>query len=155
MSIFNFCSKLNIVLRCKSFVYRVVLWLLPKLIRRRGYLDCHNKIHKWKNIESATCRHRWKGLFIKGMDEALINGDIDIPLHHEIYSYISSRQDNFTLQSSTGGCAWCIYFLTASSLVELPARTIAGTASLRRKSQILHRYLSLKVSIIFWCHWPY
>ncbi|XP_028798842.1 LOW QUALITY PROTEIN: porphobilinogen deaminase, chloroplastic-like [Neltuma alba] len=35
--------------------------------------------------------------------------------------------------------------LTASSLADLPAGSVVGTASLRRKSQILHRYPSLSV----------
>lgn len=38
--------------------------------------------------------------------------------------------------------------LTAASLGELPAGTTVGTASLRRKSQILHRYPSLKVCML-------
>lgn len=36
--------------------------------------------------------------------------------------------------------------LTAASLAELPAGSVVGTASLRRKSQILHRYPALHVS---------
>ena len=36
--------------------------------------------------------------------------------------------------------------LTAASLAELPAGSVVGTASLRRKSQILHKYTSLSVS---------
>ncbi|KAL0755514.1 hypothetical protein Bca101_093182 [Brassica carinata] len=35
--------------------------------------------------------------------------------------------------------------LTAASLAELPAVSVVGTASLRRKSQILHKYPSLSV----------
>lgn len=35
--------------------------------------------------------------------------------------------------------------LSAASLADLPAGSVVGTASLRRKSQILHRYPSLKV----------
>ena len=36
--------------------------------------------------------------------------------------------------------------LTAASLADLPAGSVVGTASLRRKSQILHKYPSLAVS---------
>ncbi|KAF2574313.1 hypothetical protein F2Q70_00001689 [Brassica cretica] len=35
--------------------------------------------------------------------------------------------------------------LTAASLAERPAGSVVGTASLRRKSQILHKYPSLAV----------
>jgi len=36
--------------------------------------------------------------------------------------------------------------LTAATLAELPAGSVVGTASLRRKSQILHKYPALHVS---------
>ncbi|KAG8500254.1 hypothetical protein CXB51_004470 [Gossypium anomalum] len=38
--------------------------------------------------------------------------------------------------------------LRASSLAELPAGSVVGTAPLRRKSQILHRYPSLKATLL-------
>lgn len=45
--------------------------------------------------------------------------------------------------------------LTAASLADLPPASVIGTASLRRKSQILHRYPSLNVShLFFFTHQP-
>ncbi|PSS14389.1 Porphobilinogen deaminase [Actinidia chinensis var. chinensis] len=87
-----------------------------------------------------------KGLFTKEIDEALLNGDIDIAVHSmkDVPTYLPDktilpcnlpREDVRDAYISLG----------AASLAELPAGSIVGTASLRRKSQILHRYPSLNV----------
>ncbi|PON34930.1 Porphobilinogen deaminase [Parasponia andersonii] len=87
-----------------------------------------------------------KGLFTKEIDEALINSDIDIAVHSmkDVPTYLPEktvlpcnlqREDVRDAFISVG----------AASLAELPTGSVVGTASLRRKSQILHRYPSLKV----------
>ncbi|KAL5700147.1 hydroxymethylbilane synthase [Ranunculus cassubicifolius] len=87
-----------------------------------------------------------KGLFTKEIDEALLNSDIDIAVHSmkDVPTYLP-----------TGTILPCnlpredvrdaFICLTASSLAELPAGSVIGSASLRRQSQILYRYPSLKV----------
>lgn len=88
-----------------------------------------------------------KGLFTKEIDEALINAEIDIAVHSmkDVPTYLPEktilpcnlqREDVRDAFISSG----------AASLAQLPAGSVIGTASLRRKSQILHRYPSLSVS---------
>uniref|UniRef100_A0A803MMW9 Porphobilinogen deaminase, chloroplastic n=1 Tax=Chenopodium quinoa TaxID=63459 RepID=A0A803MMW9_CHEQI len=87
-----------------------------------------------------------KGLFTKEIDEALLNNDIDIAVHSmkDVPTYLPDkivlpcnleREDVRDAFIST----------TATSLADLPAGSVVGTASLRRKSQLLHRYPSLEV----------
>ncbi|KAK8969202.1 hypothetical protein KSP40_PGU012005 [Platanthera guangdongensis] len=87
-----------------------------------------------------------KGLFTKEIDEALLGGEIDIAVHSmkDVPTYLPDgtilpcnlpREDVRDVFIS----------LTAKSLAELPPGSVVGSASLRRQSQILHRYPSLKV----------
>ena len=89
-----------------------------------------------------------KGLFTKEIDEALLNNEIDIAVHSmkDVPTYLPDkiilpcnleREDVRDAFIST----------TASSLADLPAGSVVGTASLRRKSQLLHRYPSLEVRL--------
>lgn len=87
-----------------------------------------------------------KGLFTKEIDEALINSQIDIAVHSmkDVPTYLPEKTIlPSNLQREDVRDAFIS--LSAASLAELPAGSIVGTASLRRKSQILHRYPSLKV----------
>ncbi|CAI0444019.1 unnamed protein product [Linum tenue] len=87
-----------------------------------------------------------KGLFTKEIDEALINGDIDIAVHSmkDVPTYLP-EQTILPCNMEREDVRDAFISLNASSLADLPAGSIIGTASLRRKSQILHRYPSLKV----------
>ncbi|KAJ7294490.1 hypothetical protein O6H91_Y254100 [Diphasiastrum complanatum] len=87
-----------------------------------------------------------KGLFTKEIDDALLEGAIDIAVH--------SMKDVPTVLPKGMTLIACLpredvrdAFIcpTAASLSELPAGSVVGTASLRRQSQILHLYPSLKV----------
>ncbi|XP_059284673.1 porphobilinogen deaminase, chloroplastic-like [Lycium ferocissimum] len=87
-----------------------------------------------------------KGLFTKEIDEALINGDIDIAVHSmkDVPTYLPEKTIlpcNLTREDVRDA----FISLTAASLANLPSGSTIGTASLRRKSQILHRYPSLNV----------
>ncbi|MBA0698080.1 hypothetical protein Goari_021589 [Gossypium aridum] len=87
-----------------------------------------------------------KGLFTKEIDEALINGDIDIAVHSmkDVPTYLPEKTI-LPCNLKREDVRDAFISLSASSLAELPAGSVVGTASLRRKSQILHRYPSLKV----------
>ncbi|KAF3512884.1 hypothetical protein F2Q69_00000325, partial [Brassica cretica] len=85
-----------------------------------------------------------KGLFTKEIDEALINGHIDIAVHSmkDVPTYLPEKTilPCNLVREDVRDAFIC---LTAASLAELPAGSVVGTASLRRKSQILHKYPSL------------
>ncbi|XP_020109652.1 porphobilinogen deaminase, chloroplastic [Ananas comosus] len=87
-----------------------------------------------------------KGLFTKEIDEALLEGRIDIAVHSmkDVPTYVP---DGMILPCNLPreDVRDAFISLTASSLAELPAGSVVGSASLRRQSQILHRYPSLKV----------
>ncbi|EXC33988.1 Porphobilinogen deaminase [Morus notabilis] len=87
-----------------------------------------------------------KGLFTKEIDEALINSDIDIAVHSmkDVPTYLPEKTI-LPCNLPREDVRDAFISLSAASLAELPAGSIVGTASLRRKSQILYRYPSLKV----------
>ncbi|KAL1559861.1 hydroxymethylbilane synthase [Salvia divinorum] len=87
-----------------------------------------------------------KGLFTKEIDEALINSDIDIAVHSmkDVPTYLpQNTMIPCNLPREDVRDAFICF--TAASLAELPAGSTVGTASLRRKSQLLNRYPSLQV----------
>ncbi|KAL0363021.1 UNVERIFIED_CONTAM: Porphobilinogen deaminase, chloroplastic [Sesamum calycinum] len=87
-----------------------------------------------------------KGLFTKEIDEALINGDIDIAVHSmkDVPTYLP-KKTILPCNLPREDVRDAFICLSASSLAQLPEGSIVGTASLRRKSQLLNRYPSLKV----------
>jgi hydroxymethylbilane synthase len=95
-----------------------------------------------------------KGLFTKEIDEALLNGAIDIAVHSmkDVPTYLP---DGTILPCNLPreDVRDAFISLTANSLADLPAGSIIGSASLRRQSQILYRYPSLKVSMIVASHY--
>ncbi|GAB4832139.1 hypothetical protein Ancab_006156 [Ancistrocladus abbreviatus] len=87
-----------------------------------------------------------KGLFTKELDEALLNNEIDIAVHSmkDVPTYLP---DKIILPCNLQREDVRDAFISsaAASLAELPSGSVVGTASLRRKSQLLHRYPSLGV----------
>lgn len=88
-------------------------------------------------------------MFTKEIDEALINGDIDIAVHSmkDVPTYLPEKTI-LPCNLPREDVRDAFISLTAGSLAELPSGSTIGTASLRRKSQILHRYPSLNVSLL-------
>ncbi|XP_073303440.1 porphobilinogen deaminase, chloroplastic-like isoform X2 [Primulina huaijiensis] len=87
-----------------------------------------------------------KGLFTKEIDEALLNCDIDIAVHSmkDVPTYLPDKTI-LPCNLPREDVRDAFICLTAASLAELPAGSVVGTASLRRKSQLLNRCPSLKV----------
>uniref|UniRef100_A0A7I4F632 hydroxymethylbilane synthase n=1 Tax=Physcomitrium patens TaxID=3218 RepID=A0A7I4F632_PHYPA len=87
-----------------------------------------------------------KGLFTKEIDDALLNGDIDIAVHSmkDVPTYLPEGTIlpcNLPREDVRDAFICPNY----SSLAELPEGSVVGSASLRRQSQILHKYPHLKV----------
>ena len=90
-----------------------------------------------------------KGLFTKELDEALLDGRIDIAIHSMkdlptrmpdgiVLACVPSREDQRDAFIAT----------RAKTLMELPAGATVGTASLRRQAQTLHARPDLKVELL-------
>ncbi|KAG0577169.1 hypothetical protein M758_5G095300 [Ceratodon purpureus] len=87
-----------------------------------------------------------KGLFTKEIDDALLNGDIDIAVHSmkDVPTYLPEGTIlpcNLPREDVRDAFICPNY----SSLAELPEGSVVGSASLRRQSQLLHKYPHLKV----------
>ncbi|KAL5207136.1 hypothetical protein ABZP36_031571 [Zizania latifolia] len=87
-----------------------------------------------------------KGLFTKEIDDALLQGRIDIAVHSmkDVPTYLPEGTI-LPCNLPREDVRDAFICLTANSLSELPAGSVVGSASLRRQSQILYRYPSLKV----------
>lgn len=87
-----------------------------------------------------------KGLFTKEIDEAMLDGRIDLAVH-SMKDVPTVLPDGIVLpcvlpREDPRDAFLC---LNAASLAELAAGAVIGTASLRRGAQILHRRPDLKV----------
>ena len=87
-----------------------------------------------------------KGLFTKEIDEAMLAGGIDVAVH-SMKDLPTWLPDGIVLacmlpREDPRDALICA---RAGGLAELPAGSIVGTASLRRKAQILHRRPDLRV----------
>eukprot|EP00245_Coleochaete_scutata_P015694 TRINITY_DN70_c0_g1_i1.p1 TRINITY_DN70_c0_g1~~TRINITY_DN70_c0_g1_i1.p1 ORF type:complete len:401 (-),score=64.08 TRINITY_DN70_c0_g1_i1:720-1922(-) len=87
-----------------------------------------------------------KGLFTKEIDDALLGGKIDIAVHSmkDVPTYLPEGTI-LPCNLPREDVRDAFICPTAKSLGELPAGSVIGSASLRRQSQILHRYPHLKV----------
>ena len=87
-----------------------------------------------------------KGLFTKEIDEAMLDGRIDLAVH-SMKDVPTWLPDNIVI----GGCleredprdAWIAR--APGGLADLPAGAVIGTASLRRGAQVLHRRPDVRV----------
>ena len=87
-----------------------------------------------------------KGLFTKEIDDALLEGSIDIAVHSmkDVPTYLP-KGTILPCNLPREDVRDAFICPTSPSLAKLPAGSVVGSASLRRQSQILHRYPSLKV----------
>lgn len=87
-----------------------------------------------------------KGLFTKEIDDALLGGDIDIAVHSmkDVPTYLPEGM-YLPCNLPREDVRDAFICPTAGSLAELPDGAVVGSASLRRQSQILHRYPTLQV----------
>lgn len=100
-------------------------------------------------LDQALAKIGGKGLFIKEIESALINGEIDIAVHSMkdmpaelptglMIGAIPKREDaRDVLISSTG-----------ASLEQLPSKAVIGTSSLRRQAQLLVVRPDLQIKLL-------
>ncbi|MFA9458265.1 hydroxymethylbilane synthase [Halalkalibacter sp. AB-rgal2] len=90
-----------------------------------------------------------KGLFVKEIEQALIDGEIDLAVH-SMKDVPSVLQDSFTLASITEREDPRDAFISNNhiKLADLRAGAIVGTSSLRRSAQILAERPDLRVKWI-------
>ncbi|MGR3511237.1 MAG: hydroxymethylbilane synthase [Paracoccaceae bacterium] len=87
-----------------------------------------------------------KGLFTKEIEDALLDGSIDIAVH-SMKDMPVAQPDGLTLDCYLPREDVRDAFLTLDgrALSDLPEGTVVGTSSLRRKSQLLHKRPDLKI----------
>lgn len=80
-----------------------------------------------------------KGLFTKELDEAMLRGEIDIGIH-SMKDMPTAMPDGINLHAITERLDSRDAFISkkAKTITELPKGAIVGTASLRRKAQLLY-----------------
>ncbi|KAK9829339.1 hypothetical protein WJX72_005249 [[Myrmecia] bisecta] len=87
-----------------------------------------------------------KGLFTKEIDDALLEGRIDIAVHSmkDVPTYLPPKTI-LPCNLPREDVRDAFISPTAKSLADLPEGAVIGSASLRRQAQILHRYPHLKL----------
>ena len=87
-----------------------------------------------------------KGLFTKELDEAMLRGDIDIGIH-SMKDMPTVMPEGITLHAISQRLDPRDAFISqkARTVTELPQRAIVGTASLRRKAQLLNLRPDLQI----------
>lgn len=90
-----------------------------------------------------------KGLFTKELDEALLDGRIDLAVH-SMKDLPTALPDGLVLACAPEreDVRDAFVSLEAESLADLPSGAVLGTASLRRQAQTLHRRPDLEVRIL-------
>ena len=83
-----------------------------------------------------------KGLFTKEIDDALLNGDINLAVHSmkDVPTWLPCMLEREDIRD---------VFISekAASILDLPEGSVVGTAALRRQALILHHRPDLKVKI--------
>lgn len=117
-----------------------LLKIFPELELQVKIIKTSGDIFKEANLAEIG----GKELFTKEIDEALFRGEIDIAIHSlkDVPGIISNKQEIVaTLPRADARDA----LIGATSLKALPKGAVVGSASPRRKAQILHMRPDLKV----------
>lgn len=90
-----------------------------------------------------------KGLFVKEIEQAMTDGEIDFAVH-SMKDMPGELQDEFTLGAITNRVDPRDVYIANDHVpfLELPAGAVVGTSSLRRSSQILAKRPDLKIQWI-------
>ena len=125
----------------------------------KSKLDCLNndlivdiKIIKTsgdKILDVPLAKIGGKGLFVKEIEEALLNNEIDIAVHSMKDVPIQiPRQLNISVITERESPLDALISKNGQKLVDLPQNAIIGTSSLRRSSQLLKYRPDLKIKTL-------
>ncbi len=91
--------------------------------------------------EGPIARIGATGVFTKEIQRALLDGTVDVAVH-SLKDLPTERVDGLTLAAVPKRAAYRDAFLSrnAKTLDELPPGSVIGTGSLRRQTQIVHRF---------------
>jgi hydroxymethylbilane synthase len=87
-----------------------------------------------------------KGLFVKEIEEALLNGEADMAVH-SIKDVPAVLPDGLTLACipAREECSDCFLSMSYGDIHDLPTGARVGTSSLRRQAQLLNRRPDLRI----------
>ncbi|MEN1727414.1 MAG: hydroxymethylbilane synthase [Pseudomonadota bacterium] len=90
-----------------------------------------------------------KGLFLKELEVALLDGRADIAVH-SLKDVPAENPDGLVLSTVLPRASWADWWLTSDGRDpdSMPAGSTVGTSSLRRQAQLLNRYPHLKIEPI-------
>ncbi|MFD2705189.1 hydroxymethylbilane synthase [Salibacterium lacus] len=127
-------------------------WVIDEL-NQRGlpyHFDTKKIVTKGDKILDVTLsKVGGKGLFIKEIEEALTNNEIDIAVH-SMKDLPGEVEEGFTLGAITNRVDPRDVLISADNVLldDLPEGAVVGTSSLRRSSQILARRPDIEVQWI-------
>lgn len=134
-------SELVVGSRGSKLALQQTQMVINQLVMLNPGLTCRVKVIKTlgdKILDVALAKIADKGLFVKEIEQALINGEIDLAVHSAkdlpsdmndalcIGAYPEREDPSDVLLSKSG------------KLAELPPGSVIGTSSVRRRAQILH-----------------
>lgn len=92
-----------------------------------------------REVNVALSKVGGKGLFVKEIEQALFDGEIDFAVH-SMKDMPYAMPDGLTIAAipQREDARDCLVMQNYSSLEQLPAGSIIGTSALRRASQLLH-----------------
>jgi len=142
-------GKIVIGTRCSELALSQANWVAEQLRKNHPEKEFVLKEIKTKGdkiLDVALSKIGDKGLFVKEIENALLAGEIDLAVHSmkDLPTFlapgltigaVSEREDVRDALISKNG----------QGLEELPAKSLIGTSSLRRKAQLLHKRPDLVV----------
>ena len=125
----------------KSEIERTFPGLLVELVRIKTTGD--------RILDVPLAKVGGKGLFVKEIEEALLSGKIDLAVHSmkDVPTLIPEGLEILvtTKREDPRDALICP---SGKRLEELPVGSLIGTSSLRRQTQLLHRYPGFKVETL-------
>lgn len=117
-------------------------YIVSKLKKAFDFLEFETKVIKTtgdKILDKPLAKVGGKGLFVKEIEEALVNGEVDLVVH-SMKDVPTDVPKGLEIAAVTKriDCRDCVISKENIKLSELPVAAKIGTSSLRRRAQLLH-----------------